>query len=78
MDLREIGLEGVDWSQLAQNRDRRCVLVIWGGGVHLDWLNVVLLASEDGHCSMELFNLVWVGVVFGSVPQTDRNVTTAR
>ena len=27
MDLKEVGFEGMDWIELAQDRNRRCALV---------------------------------------------------
>jgi phenylalanine-4-hydroxylase len=61
MDLTEIGFGDVDWIHLAQDRDRWRALVNTVMNLRvskkcrefLDWLNV-LLASQEGLCSMEL------------------------
>jgi hypothetical protein len=44
IDLRKIGLRGVDWIHLAPNRNR------WPA-----FSNKAMSATQEGYCSMELF-----------------------
>ena len=60
MDLHEVGWGGMDWTDLAQDRDRWQALVnaVMNLQVHkmlrIFGLAEDLLASQEGLCSMEL------------------------
>jgi hypothetical protein len=56
IDLREIGLEGVDWIHLAQYRDE------WWAFVNTV-VNEWLLASQEGLCFIYLFSSLVVFLV---------------
>jgi hypothetical protein len=63
MDLREIGLEGVDWIHVTQDRDWWWALVNGNEALDsikckefLDYLST-LLASQEETCPMELINI---------------------
>jgi hypothetical protein len=49
MDLQEVGCGGMDWFDMAQDRDRWQTLV----NVVIDSGLSYWLVSQEGHCSME-------------------------
>jgi hypothetical protein len=60
MDFLEVGGGGGDWLELAQDRDRWRALLgtvrdfrVYKCGEFLDYLQSLLLASQEGLCSME-------------------------
>ena len=60
MDLHEVGLEGLDWTDLAEDRDRwqaplNAEMNLWVDKMRgISWLAEDLLASQEGICSTDL------------------------
>jgi hypothetical protein len=58
MDLQDVGWVGMDWIELAQDRDRLLWMRYWTSGFHkmqgISWLAEKLLAFQEDLCSMEL------------------------
>jgi hypothetical protein len=64
MDLREIGLEGVDWIRLAQDRDRwrAVVSAVMNLRVLAPWSYFFLAASRSfsANCGTRYFTVQWL------------------
>jgi hypothetical protein len=62
MYIKEIGLDGMDWIHLAQDRDRRCATMntVMYIQVFMKCENFLtgwnLLASQEGLCFLKLFS----------------------